>query len=96
MSTVLARDRYREERKEEGCEVYYGAIASGNKVFSDRHSNIISIRNNLANTLGYQGKFAEADQIRKEVLEKRQCILDNKHLDTIVAKNNLVIKKEVV
>jgi len=45
--------------------------------------------NNLANTLGDQGKLEEAAAMKKEVLEKRRRILGEEHPSTITAMNNL-------
>nr|CEG03181.1 unnamed protein product [Fusarium pseudograminearum CS3487] len=47
--------------------------------------------NNLAITLGDQGKLDEAVSIMKEVLEKMQQILGDEHPATITAMNNLAI-----
>ena len=47
--------------------------------------------NNLALTLGDQGKLDEAVTIKREVLEKIQRILGDKYLNTITAMNNLAL-----
>ncbi|KAH8662668.1 hypothetical protein BGZ61DRAFT_368355 [Ilyonectria robusta] len=47
--------------------------------------------NNLASTLGDQGKLDEAALMRREVLEKMQRILGDEHPDTISAMNNLAL-----
>jgi hypothetical protein len=47
--------------------------------------------NNLAKTLGDQGKPDEAASMKREVLEKRKRILGDEHPDTISAMNNLAV-----
>ncbi|CAG2008871.1 unnamed protein product [Fusarium graminearum] len=59
------------------------------RILGDEHPATIMAMNNLAITLGDQGKLDEAASMEKEVLEKRQRILGDEHPDTIRAMNNL-------
>ena len=57
--------------------------------FGLEHPNTISAMNNLANTLGHQGKLDEAADMKKEVLEKRTRILGVEHHHTTSAAKSL-------
>ncbi|KFY03913.1 hypothetical protein V490_00055 [Pseudogymnoascus sp. VKM F-3557] len=52
---------------------------------------MICCMHNLTITLGDQGKLNEADGMQQEVLEKRQRILGDEHLDTNFVMNNLAV-----
>ncbi|RKK30690.1 hypothetical protein BFJ66_g16191 [Fusarium oxysporum f. sp. cepae] len=64
-------------------------IEKRQRILGDEHPSTIIAMNNLASTLGDQGKLDEAASMMREVLEKRQRILGDEHPDTISAMNNL-------
>lgn len=55
------------------------------------HPSTISAMNNLANTLRDQGQLEGAAAMKKEVLEKRRCILGKEHPKIILATKSLAI-----
>lgn len=65
------------------------------RILGTEHPDTISAMNNLASTLGGQGKLEEAASMFMEVLEKRQRILGPEHPRTIVAKRNLSLLRAI-
>ena len=66
-------------------------VGSWRRDCGEEHPSTITAMNNLANTLGKQGKLDEAGVMMKEVLEKRRHILGEDHPSTISAMGNLAI-----
>ncbi|MFC5457314.1 FxSxx-COOH system tetratricopeptide repeat protein [Prosthecobacter fluviatilis] len=65
------------------------AVAYSLKSFGSDHQNTLGSRNNLANVLWAQGKYAEAEQEHRAVLEIRKRVLGEEHPDTLSSRNNL-------
>ena len=53
------------------------------------HANTLSSKNNLATVLQEQGKWQEAEEMHREVLEARRQVLGESHADTLGSRNNL-------
>ncbi|KFA82002.1 hypothetical protein S40288_08003 [Stachybotrys chartarum IBT 40288] len=64
-------------------------IEERQRILGDEHPSTISAMNNLASTLGDQGKLDEAARMKQEVLQKMERILGDEHPSTISAMNNL-------
>jgi hypothetical protein len=45
--------------------------------------------NNLALVLSYQGKYEQAEEVQRQVLELRKTVLGKEHPDTLTNMNNL-------
>jgi Tetratricopeptide repeat len=54
-------------------------------ILGNEHPSTLSAMNNLASTLGYQGKLDEAAAMQRDVLEKLQRILGDEHPSTLTA-----------
>ncbi len=59
------------------------------QVLGNNHPGTLTVMNNLASTLGDQGKLPEAAAMIAEVLHKRQQILGNDHPGTLHTMNDL-------
>ena len=59
------------------------------KVLGMEHPDILMSMNNLAQVLSYQGKYEEAEQMYREVLESRRKVLSMEHPDTLTSIYNL-------
>jgi hypothetical protein len=62
---------------------YRQVLARTEKVLGTGHSDTLTIRNNLATTLGSQGKNAEADRMNKNTLVLREKVSGKEHHCTL-------------
>lgn len=95
--TIIPLDRLAEmSRFVYGCGQWANTVSIERFIFEesvrilgDDHPDTLGALNNLASTLGDQGKLPEAAAIQTEVLEKRRHILGDNHPDTLSAMSNL-------
>ncbi len=59
------------------------------RVLGAEHPETLTSANNLAMSLSDQGKYAEAEQIQREVLAVRKRVLGAEHPDTLASASNL-------
>jgi hypothetical protein len=61
------------------------------KVQGVEYPSVLRSMNNIVLTLHGQGKYAEAEQMHRQVLEVKEKVLGREHSSTIDSMNNLVI-----
>jgi hypothetical protein len=59
------------------------------RVLGREHPSTLATINNLALSLGGQGKHTEAEQIQRELLDVRRRVLGPEHPDTLTTMGNL-------
>ncbi|KAI9791808.1 MAG: hypothetical protein M1833_001332, partial [Piccolia ochrophora] len=80
-----------------------GAFATSEKLFREAlawavdnwgpdHSTTLGITHNLSNSLGGQGKTAEAVNMIRDVVEKRKRVLGEEHPETLRSLHNLALR----
>ena len=57
------------------------------KVSGKEHPSTLTVMHNLAHTLSYQGKYAEAEKMHRETLALREKVLGKEHPDTLTSMN---------
>ena len=68
---------------------YHSSIAHRRQTLGEEHPGTLSSRNNLANTLRAQGKYAEGELEHRAVLQILQRVLGAEHRETLVSRSNL-------
>ena len=66
-------------------------LQSEQKALGPDHSDTLSSMNNLAGVLHKQGQYAEAEQLYRDVMARRQSTLGPEHPDTLGSINNLAV-----
>ncbi len=61
------------------------------RVLGPAHPDTLTSMMNLATALNLQGKYAEAEEMNREVLEARKRVLGPEHPDTLKSMNNLAM-----
>ncbi len=59
------------------------------RVHGTEHPDTLATANNLAMSLAYQGKHADAELIQREVLGVQERVLGAEHPDTLTSASNL-------
>jgi hypothetical protein len=65
------------------------------RILGNEHPDTILAMNDLANAIGCSGKLEESARMLKDVLQKMQQILRNKHPNATLAKYNLSVGHQV-
>lgn len=58
-------------------------------MLGQKHPDTLNSMNNLADTYNSQGRWKEAEDLHKQVLEIRERVLGQEHPDTLSSMNNL-------
>ena len=85
----MARCELSSGRYELACAQAELAYGIGRTLFGDKHEATLRSLGLLARVLGYQGKYEQAEEMHRRVLELIEIVLGKEHPETLTSMNNL-------